>query len=95
MFWETYGHFSDGALADSRICWHVSLLVGLEFFDGVQPRGVVQTLGLVHASVGSRRDKSLDKVFRLDCALGSLAFGAINGHDIAGPFVHCDTERVT
>ena len=88
MVWDIYSHFSDCALADARICWHVTLLVRLEFFDCVQPGVVVQALGLVYATICSRRDKTLDKVFRLDCALGSLAFDAINGHDIASPFLH-------
>lgn len=71
-------HLTNSTLRDARVADLLSLLVGLELFDGELADGLaVAADGLVDASIGTRADEADDAVAVCDADLGLISGGAV------------------
>lgn len=78
----THRNLPDGALTDASIRDHVTLLVRFELLYGVNLLIVTETLRLVYTSIGPRRDEAENAVFRRNCTMSFISFGAVQTHRI-------------
>lgn len=71
-------HLTNSTLRDARVADLLTLLVGLELFDGELANGLaVAADGLVDASIGTRADEPDDTVAVCDADLGLISSGAV------------------